>query len=101
PGRAHSAGQRQRQAPRSPPGEARFKEDGRSRRFESLPRRQGRSGGRGVKRRAVTIRRENALAIARAAAFVPAGKRPAFLKGILQSLRGLSRLDADVIAQAV
>lgn len=54
-----------------------------------------------MKRRAVTIRRENAVAIARAAAFVPAPKRAAFLKGVLQSLRGLSRPDADVIAQAV
>ena len=54
-----------------------------------------------MKRRAVTIHRENALAIARAAAFVPARKRPAFLRGILQSLRGLGRPDADVIAQAV
>lgn len=52
-------------------------------------------------RRAVTMRRDNALAIARAAAFVPASRRAAFLKGILQSLRGLSRPDADVIAQAV
>ncbi len=54
-----------------------------------------------MKRKAVTIHRDNALAIARAAACVPATKRPAFLKGILQSLRGLSRPEADVIAQAV
>lgn len=52
-------------------------------------------------RRPITIRRENALAIARASAFVPARKRPAFLKGILRSLHGLRRPDADVIAQAI
>lgn len=54
-----------------------------------------------MKRRPITINRESALAVVRAAACVPAARRPAFIKGVVQSLRGLSRPDADVIAQAV
>ena len=54
-----------------------------------------------MKGRPITIKRENALAILRAASFVPVAKRRTFLRGIVQSLRGLSRPDADVIAQAV
>lgn len=54
-----------------------------------------------MKRRPITINRESALAVVRAAACVPAVRRPAFIKGIVQSLRGLSRPDADTVATAV
>lgn len=54
-----------------------------------------------MKRVPIKVSRESAVTIARAAAYVPALRRRAFLKGIVQSLRGLSRPDADVIAQAI
>lgn len=42
-----------------------------------------------------------ATAIARGAAFVPRAKRSAFLKGVVQSLRGLRRPDPDQVASAI
>lgn len=54
-----------------------------------------------MKRRPIIIAPLHAVAIARAAAVVPSSRRKAFVRGVVASLRGLSRPDADVVATAV
>lgn len=54
-----------------------------------------------MKRRPIIIAPADAVAIARAAAFVPASRRKEFVRGVVASLRGLSRPDADTMATAV
>jgi hypothetical protein len=54
-----------------------------------------------VRRRSIIIAPADAVAIARAAAFVPVSRRKEFVRGVVASLRGLRRPDADTVATAV